>query len=487
MAARGTERKTARRARPEKTTHELLSDMLPPQNVEAERAVLGCILRDNQCMSDFMGRIKPDYFYSAAHQKIFQIMQDMFQEGKPIDVLTLGEDLARKNWLSEVGGGPAIAEMFEDVLSAANVMHYVKIVEEKAIIRGLIHASTEILRDSYDPTTLTEELLAEAEKKIFAILDRGAGASTSHIKEIVTQVFDRISHRQESDGTSVRGVPTGFYDLNEMTDGWQKSELIILAARPSMGKTALALNLVEHAAVDHKIPVLFVSLEMSEVELAERLLCSRGHVNGFQLRKGRIGSEDTQRLIHASEELSTAPIYVDDLPGQTMLRIAATARRIQLRERQNAGVRNDPNKPGGLGMIVIDYLQLIEADDKGVSRQEQISVISRRLKNLARELQVPVIALSQLNRSVEQREGHRPRISDLRESGSIEQDADVVILLHRDDMYNHDDNPGAAELIIAKQRNGPVGDVKLTFLKDQTRFVDFHPGPTPFVAGQDEF
>jgi replicative DNA helicase len=255
------------------------------------------------------------------------------------------------------------------------------------------------------------------------------------------------------------GVPSGFRDLDEMTNGWQPSELIILAARPAVGKTAFALNLADAAAVRHHVPTLLCSLEMSEIELAERMLCARARVNAHHLRRGRASQEELAKLVHAMGEMDKAPLFIDDTPGQTMLRIAATARRLSARHK--------------LGLVIVDYLQLIEPEDKRVSRVEQIGAISRRLKTLARELNVPLIALSQLNRAVETREGHRPRMADLRESGSIEQDADVVALLHREDAFNPDsEKKGEAELILAKQRNGPVGDIKLTFVKELTLFRD---------------
>ena len=467
----GTSASSARKR--ETPLRELLADNLPPQNLDAERAVLGSVLRDNFCMNEVVKTLQVDHFYSAKHRKIFETMRAMFEEAKPIDGLTLGEELAQADALLEVGGAPAILEIVEQTLTAANVGHYSKIVHDKGVIRNLIHTSTEILRDAYEGAGSADDLLEDAEKKIFAIVDRQGAADAVEISLVLSMALDRIDERKKNDGQGVAGIPSGFLDLDELTNGWQNSELIILAARPSMGKTALALNLVEHAAVDHEVPVLVVSLEMSNLELAERLLCSRSKVNGHSLRRGRIGSEEMQDLIHANEELSSSPIFIDDTPGQTMMRITATSRRLKHRR--------------GLGMIIVDYMQLIEADDRKVSRQEQISTISRRLKNLARELQVPVVALSQLNRGAESREGHRPRMSDLRESGSIEQDADVVMLLHRDDAYDPQDNPGQADLILCKQRNGPVGDIKLSFLKDQTRFENFHTEVAPFGDGADGF
>lgn len=474
MAQRQSQRSRTRKDMPGKSAHELLSGSVPPSNLDAERTVLGSILRDNSCFMDVAKLLpRPDHFYSAKHQKLYEVMLEMFENAVPIDAVSLGEELAKKGWLMDVGGAPSIVELFEETLAASNVAYSMRIVHEKAVLRQLIHSSTEILRDAYENTGSADELLADAEKKIFKILEYRLTGDVTDIKEVLNGVFDRISMRHKRDGTVVGGIPSPFHDLDEMTNGWQDSELVILAARPSMGKTAFALNLVEHAAVDCEMPVLFVSLEMSQLELAERLLCARSGVNGHSLRRGVCDSSDMQKLVDKSEELSQAPLFIDDTPAQTMLRIAATARRLRLRS--------------GLKMIVVDYMQLIEADDRLVSRQEQISTISRRLKNLARELQVPVIALSQLNRGVEAREGHRPRMSDLRESGSIEQDADVVMLLHRDDVYDPENNPGTAEVIVAKQRNGPIGDVKLTFLKELTRFEGYAPEISAFDATASEF
>lgn len=453
-----------------RSMRELLGEGVPPQNIDAERALLGGILRDNHCLNELARTITVEHFYAAAHQTVFKTMLAMFNDGRPIDSVTLAEQLIKAGTLMEVGGAPFIASLYEETLSAANAMYHAQIVHEKAILRNLIHASTEILRDAYEASTSADELLADAEKRVFAILEKRVSGDAVNIRDVLNLAFDRISKRSEREGM-VGGVPTGFIDLDELTNGWQESELVILAARPSMGKTAIALNLVEHAAVDCQLPTLVVSLEMSQLELAERMLCSRARVNGHLLRTGRLAGEDMQKLIHAGEELSNSPLFIDDSPGQTMLRISATCRRLKLRP--------------GLKLVVIDYLQLIEADDKKVNRTEQISTISRRLKNLARELKVPVIALSQLNRGVESREGHRPRMSDLRESGSIEQDADVVLLLHRPDFYDQNDSPNTAELIIAKQRNGPVGDVKLSFRKESTRFENYHAEMTPFNPDAD--
>lgn len=447
----------------------LLQGGLPPQNLDAERVLLGCVLRDNMVINELVRMIKVDHFYSDKHQKIYQAMVSLSELSKPIDPVTLGERLNSGGLLVEVGGAPTLIDLYQQTLSSANWRHYADVVYEKAVVRNLIHVSNDILRDAYEGTSSADDLLAEAERQIMDIASSRSTSETVDIKTALDLAFKRLSDRQRRDGSWTLGVPSGFTDLDQLTNGFQESELIILAARPSMGKTSLAMNVVEHAAVDHKCSTLFVSLEMSMLELAERLLCSRARVNLQFLRKGRLSGDDTSNMIRAGDELGNAPIFIDDTPGQTMLRIAGTARRLK--------------RSHGLRMIVIDYLQLIEAEDRNASRQEQISQISRRLKMLAKDLSVPVIALSQLNRSAEQREGHRPRMSDLRESGSIEQDADVVMLLHRPDMYDRNERPNEAEIIIAKQRNGPVGDLKLTFKKELTRFENFAPDIPAIDAG----
>ncbi len=438
--------------------HELLANAVPPQNLDAERATLGGVLRASDCMAELVKRLTPENFYGAAHKKIFAAMCGLYQDGEPLDALTVAEELRKRKQLVEAGGAPLLQEIAEETLTAANVHRHAEIVWEKAVLRGLVGAGTELVRDAFEGIRHADDLLAEAEKRIFSLTTERSGGDTHDLGKVLNAVFSRIDKRQKGEAT--HGVPTGFRDLDELTNGWQKSELIILAARPSVGKTAFALNLADCAAVGHGIPTLVCSLEMSEIELAERMLCSRARVNAHLLRRGRATPDDMAKLIHASGQMSSALLYIDDTPGQTMLRIAATARRLKMKR--------------GLGLVIIDYLQLIEPEDKRVGRVEQIGAISRRLKTLARELDVPVIALSQLNRSVESREGHHPRMSDLRESGSIEQDADVVAMLHREDAFNPDtEKKGEAELILCKQRNGPVGDVKLTFIKELTRFQDY--------------
>jgi replicative DNA helicase len=467
---------TPRRKRPEKPLDVLLAGGLPPQNLDAERMLLGCVLRDPFVLADLVRLIREDHFYSDKHKKIYRAMTELFDKSAVVDPVALGEQLQRNGELVDVGAD-LIAEIYEQTLTAANYAYYANLVLDKAVVRDLIRVGNEILRDAYESTAPADDLLAGAETKIFSIASSRSAGDAVEIGAVLQLAFKRLSERQSKDGQWTGGVPSGFADLDNYTNGFQDGELIVLAARPSIGKTSLAMNFVEHAAVDHKMPVLFISLEMSRLELAERLLCSRAGVNLQFLRKGRLSSDDTRRLIQGGDELGSAPIYIDDTAAQTMLRIAGTARRLKQKKGPGEGLR----------MIVVDYLQLIEGEDRQASRHEQISQISRRLKNLAKDVGVPVVALSQLNRGPEAREGHRPRMSDLRESGSIEQDADVVLLLHRDDAYDPTQNPGEADLIIAKQRNGPVGDVKLTFQKELTRFRDYAPNIPAFDAAAGEF
>ncbi len=391
-----------------------LAKFTPPHNLEAERAVLGSILVDNRCLDDVTRVLTANDFYTAAHQKIFESIRALRDRQAPADLLTVGEELNKAGILMEIGGGPALLQLQDDVLTSAHVMHYAQIVHEKSVMRNLINSCHDILRKANESATNPDELLAAAEKQIFSIRDSRNRKEASALADVLMQVFDRVDERRSREGSLANGVPTPFFDLSEKVLGWQPNEFIILAARPSVGKTAFALNLVWHAARETNQPILFVSLEMSQLEIAERLLCLEANVNNHLLRQGRISEEDHARLIQAGEILSNIPIYIDDTPSQTMMHISASARRIK--------------RSHGLAMIVIDYLQLIEPEDKSVQRVEQIGLISRRTKILARECAVPVMALSQLNRGVESRQGHRPRMSDLRESGSLEQDADVVLL-----------------------------------------------------------
>jgi replicative DNA helicase len=421
------------------------------------------MLRDNVVIGDILQIARPENFYFDAHQKIFQAITTLYDGGKPIDSVILAEELKNRKQIEDIGGYGYLGELWEAAPTAANAEYYAKIVREKAIIRHLIHASNEILRDAYDQVMPADELLEGAERKVLDIAEMGITGQTYTLAQAINEAYDRIDTRQQPDQSSISGLPTGFIDVDEKTAGLQNSELIILAARPSHGKTALSLNIARHVAVEEGHPVFFVSLEQSRIELAERLLCSQAKVDSHKLRKGHISAEDNRKLINAGGILRDARLFIDDTPGQGMLRIAANARRLKLREK--------------IRLVVIDYLQLIEPDNRRDSRQEQVAHISRRLKFLARELQIPVMALAQVNRTSEDRQDHRPRLADLRESGSIEQDADTVILLHRPEMYEPGQNEGILEVLIAKQRNGPTGEVKLTFLKQYMRFENYVEAP----------
>jgi replicative DNA helicase len=441
-------------------------DRLPPQNKEAEQCVLGSMLRDNPVIGDVLQIIRPDNFYLDAHQKICQAIITLYDRGSPVDLMLLADQLNNRKQIEEIGGYSYLGQLWEAAPTAANAEYYARIVRDKAIVRHLIHSSNEVLRDAYDQAMPADELLESAERKILDIAEMGITGQTFTLAQALTEAYDRIDTRQQNDQTSISGLPTGFIDLDEKTAGLQNSELIIMAARPSHGKTALAMNVARYVAVEDNQPVFVVSLEQSRIELAERLLCCQARVDSHKLRKGHLSSEDMQKLIEAGGTLRNVPLFIDDTPGQGMLRIAANARRLKLREK--------------IKLVVIDYLQLIEPDNRRDNRQEQVANISRRLKFLARELQIPVMALAQVNRSSEDRTDHKPRLADLRESGSIEQDADTVMLLHRPEMYEPGQHEGVLEIHIAKQRNGPTGEVSLTFLKQFMRFENFVEAPVGF-------
>jgi replicative DNA helicase len=438
------------------------ADRLPPHNRDAERSVLGSMLRDNGVIGDVLQMLRVDNFYVDAHQKIFQAICALYDSNKPVDLVVLAEHLKSQKQIDDVGGYGYLGELWDAAPTAANAEYYAKIVRDKAVIRGLIHASTEILRDAYDQVLPADELIEGAEKKILDIAERGIAGQTITLQEALFLAKDRIDHRYEHGVAAISGLPTGFIDLDNITAGLQNSELIIVAARPSVGKTAFSLAIVRNIIVEERQPVFFVSLEQSRVELAERLLCSHSRVNSQNLRKGTLSSEDMTKLIEASGVLGKTRLFIDDTPGQGMLRIAANARRLKLRE--------------NIKLVVIDYLQLIEPENRRDPRQEQVAQISRRLKFLAKELNIPVIALAQVNRASEDRQDHRPRLADLRESGSIEQDADTVMILHRPEMHEPGQHEGIIEVIIAKQRNGPTGEITLAYLKQYLRYENYIGG-----------
>jgi len=434
---------------------------LPPQNLDAERGVLGSILLMNEAIDEIGESLKADHFYSDAHRKMYAAIQSLYENGvRGIDAITLAEELVRRSDFDAVGGAAYLAEVLESVPHAAHVRYYANIVRSKWMQRSLIYACTEILSECYEASEDVEELLRNAERRIFSILEEQGQTSSLAISDILMEAFNRIDERLQTEG-DVTGITSGFSDLDHQTTGFQPTELIILAARPSMGKTALVCNIADAVARKSGKGVLLFSLEQSNLELAERFLAITARINGHDLRSGNLTDAQHDLLVRASDDLARLPLFIDDKPGRTMTQVAALARRLH---------RKSP-----LGVIIIDYLQLIEPDDKGSPREQQIAQISRRLKFLAKELRVPVIALAQLNRGVELREDKRPRLADLRESGAIEQDADMVMFLHRPDAYDPEDRPGEAEIIVAKHRSGPTGIVRLTWRKEYMRFENYSP------------
>ena len=431
-----------------------------PRNVEAERAVLGALLLDSQSVGDISQVLKPEDFYLPAHQRIFEAIITSNDKKSHTDPIAIEEELSRRGQLDEVGGRDALLDIAAVVLSAAGVSYHAEIVREKAIQRRLLEICLDVSRLAYENAKDTKELLDEAERRIFEIARLGVQSEVLSISTIMQDTFERIDRLRERAGR-LTGVATRFDDLDDLTAGMQPGELVILAARPSMGKTSFALNLIERAASGSPgTPTAFFSLEMSSQQIIQNMLCGKAGIDSLALRRGRVTTDEYKRLQEEAARLYEAPIFVDDTPGLTVTALRAKARR--LKQKQD------------IGMVVVDYLQLMSSGVREESRQQEIATISRSLKALARELRVPVVALAQLNRDVEARDDHRPRMSDLRESGAIEQDADVIMLLHREEYYKPtEENRGLAEIIIAKQRNGPTGEVKLMFFKQFMRFESY--------------
>lgn len=440
---------------------------LPPQSIEAERSVLGGMLLQNDAIHRVVEFLRPDDFYRDAHRKIFQAIIELYQKNEPADLVTTTNLLKKKGDLETIGGASYLSELVDQVPTTANISSYGKIIREKAIVRHLIQGATDIVSRGYEDQGDVDEYLDSAEKIIFEIAQRKLHQGFYQVKDIVRDSFKAIEQLYEKKEL-ITGVPTGYRDFDRITCGLQKADLIVIAGRPSMGKTALALNIVEHAAVEAGIVSAVFSLEMSKQQLVQRMMCSRAEVDASKLRGGFLSESDWPRLTRAAGLLSEAPIFIDDSPALNVLEIRAKARRLQ-RER-------------GVGLIIVDYLQLMRAVGRPESREREISEISRSLKALAKELNVPIIALSQLNRGVESRQDKRPQLSDLRESGAIEQDADVITFIYRDEMYNpNSPDAGKAEIIIGKQRNGPTGRITLAFRKQLTRFDDLAQGMDAYV------
>jgi replicative DNA helicase len=436
---------------------------VPPQSIEAEESVLGGILLDNAAIDRAIEVLAPEDFYRESHRKIFRGMLELSERGEPADIITLSEVLRSRGELVEVGGVTFLAELTERVPTAANILQYARIVKEKAILRGLIGTATDIATRGYEANQDVEELLDLAEQRIFAISEGRIRPAFHRMGEVIMETLKTVE-RLHAHKQLVTGVPTGFDDLDRLTAGFQPSELIVLAGRPGMGKTALALNIAQHAALcSEKHGVAIFSLEMAKEQLVLRMLCAQARIDSAKVRGGFLSDRDFERLAIAAQQLGDAPIYIDDSPGLSVLELRAKARRL----------KRDPAV--NLAMVVVDYLQLMRGLGPTDSREQEISQISRSLKNLAKELNVPVVALSQLNRQVEQRAERRPLLADLRESGAIEQDADVVAFVFREEAYHPENEEvrGVAEVIVAKQRNGPVGSIKLTFRSEYTRFENY--------------
>ncbi|MCP4652744.1 MAG: replicative DNA helicase [Candidatus Omnitrophica bacterium] len=432
-------------------------DKLPPQNLEAEMATLGAMLLDDTIIPEILEVIDSQAFYKEEHVAIFSSIISLFDARRKVDILTVSEDLSNKKSLERVGGTTYLTTLSDFVPTSANAPHYARIVREKSVLRALMTSATEVASMVYKGQEDVSSILDKAEKLIFKISDQRIEGGYVHIKDIIKdgiELIESLYHKK----SHVTGIPTGLADFDRKTAGLQKGDLIIVAGRPSMGKSALATSIAEYVAVDEKTPVAIFSLEMSKEQLMQRLLCSQAQVDIHSVRTGFLQPSQWPQLTAAAGKLSEAPIFIDDTPAMNIFEVRAKARRLKAHH--------------DIKLIILDYLQLIRGVRRGESRQQEISDISQSLKALAKELSIPIIAVSQLSRAVESREGNRPKLSDLRESGAIEQDADVVVLLFREEYYKQtEDNKGKAEAIIAKQRNGPTGSVILTFLKEYAKFV----------------
>ena len=431
---------------------------IPPQDIEAEQAVIGSMLTDSDAVYSAIESLKPEDFYREDNKLIYEAILNVYSKAEPIDIITLKAELASMGKLDAVGGLEYIAELPDKVPTTANVDRYIKIVEEKSMLRNLIKTANEIISMGYDQTEDVSDVMDVAEQKIFDVMQKKNSTGYTSIKDVLVESFTKLEELYNQK-QHVTGVPTGFIDLDKMTAGLHGSELILIAARPAMGKSAFALNIGAYAATRANIPVAIFSLEMSKDQVGNRILCSEALVDSNSVRTGELTDEDLAKLAETSGELSQAPIYIDDTAGIKIVDLRAKCRKLKLEK--------------NIGLVIVDYLQLIQGSGKASGREQEIAEISRSLKILAKEINVPVIALSQLSRAVEARPDHRPMLSDLRESGSIEQDADIVMFLYRDDYYNEDsEKKNIAEVIIAKQRAGSTGTVELAWLGNYTKFAN---------------
>ena len=437
-----------------------LPEKLPPQSIEAEQSILGCLMLDKNAIIKVADFLRPKDFYKGIHQEIYQVMVDLFERSEPIDLLSVSTRLKEKELLDEIGGNAYLTQLINTVPTASHVLNYAKIVQRKRILRDLIEASQEIGLMGYEESEDIDVVLDKAEKRIFSIAQHSLSQDFIPVKSTLEGAFERIDQLSRYEG-KLRGLATGFLDLDNILAGLQKSDLIILASRPTLGKSALALGVARYTAVEEKIPVGIFSLEMSADQVVDRLIAAQANVDLWRLRTGKLSGEgednDFARIQQALGVLSEAPIFIDDAASSNILQMRAMARRLQARH--------------GLGLIVVDYLQLMESRNPAESMVQQMTEISRSLKSLAKELNVPVLALSQLSRAVEQRSPQIPRLADLRESGALEQDADVVLFIHREDKYRPDTSrKNIADILIAKHRNGPVGRVELYFDERRASF-----------------
>jgi replicative DNA helicase len=445
--------------------------LTPPHNIEAEQSVLGAILLSERTMYSLVieEALRPEDFYRDRHSVIYAAMLELYEQSEPIDLLTVSEQLRRTGKLEDAGGSEAVDVLASTVPNVANLRHYAQIVRDAALMRRLLGATYQIQTSVLDQREGAREIVEQAEKAVLEVAHADSKQDFREVGRVLHDELDKL-HRLSLEDTTLTGTGSGFRDLDAITGGFQPGNLIVLAARPSMGKSALVTNIAEHAAIEYGKPVALFSLEMSEAELAQRFIASQARIKGDELRKGRVGEDRWPKIIKASQRLAGAPLWIDDSSDIGLLEIRAKTRRLHSQQE------------GGLGLVIIDYLQLLRAESRSENRSEVIGQMSRGLKLLARELEVPVIALSQLNRGVEQRQEKRPLLSDLRESGAVEQDADVVIFIYRDDYYHPEDSdhpsehPGEAELIISKHRNGGLGTVTLTFQPEYPRFMNYTSG-----------
>lgn len=430
---------------------------VPPHNTDAEEAVLGALMLSREAMADVIEILEPEHFYSPAHGHVFEAILSLYGAGQPVDPVTVAEELTRAGLLEAVGGGAILLDLQAATPAISNATHYARIVEEHALLRKLIVVTNEIAEMAYDKPEDVVKAVDDAEARMFEVAQRRVTNSTAEIKELLAKNLDRLEALYDR-GESLTGVPTGYLDLDDLLSGLQPGAFYVVGARPAMGKTAFALGMASNASMQSGKPVLIFSLEMGQLELSQRILCSDARVDAGKVKTGNLNESDWAKINHSVGRLAEAPIFIDDNPQTTVMEIRAKARRLQ-------------SRVGGLGMVVVDYIQLMTGRSNAESRQVEVSEISRGLKILARELECPVVALAQLNRGLEQRQDKRPMLSDLRESGALEQDADVVMFLYRDEIYDTEsEHKGVAEVIVAKHRNGPTDTVKLAFLGQFTRF-----------------